>query len=112
MIQYLEEKADEIGLGIETTKKLLEKFVDVTRLDLENLKDAAEEGEWARVRQTAHHIKGAAVNFNLTEITEAADRLETISEAPDQSRIAELIEDIEDQYDRLRTLVNDFDGHN
>lgn len=110
-MEYLEEKADEIGLGIETTKKLIEKFVDVTRLDLENLKDAAEEGEWSRVRQMAHHIKGAAVNFNLTGITEAADRLETLSEAPDQSRVAELIEDIEDEYERLRSLVNGFNGH-
>lgn len=103
-MQSLREKAEEIGLDSATTKTLIEKFVELTAEDIRLLKDAVEKGEWVRMREISHHIKGAAVNLNLTEIREIGERIEALEGAPEQSRIAELIEDMEKGLDRVRSL--------
>ena len=103
----LEEKAGEIGLDIATTEKLLEKFIEVTREDIRMLKDAEEEDDWVRVREIAHHIKGAAVNLNLTEIAEAGEQLESLDEISLRRGAAEVIRNMERSFLQHRNLVDE-----
>jgi HPt (histidine-containing phosphotransfer) domain-containing protein len=102
----LEEKAGEIGLDIATTEKLLEKFIEVSGEDIRRLKDAEEESDWFRVREIAHHIKGAAVNLNLTEIAEAGEQLESLDEKTLRRRAAEVIRNLERSFLQLRALID------
>jgi HPt (histidine-containing phosphotransfer) domain-containing protein len=97
----LEKKAEEIGLDVATTEKLIQKFIEVTREDIRRMKIAAEVDDWSRLREIAHHIKGAAVNLNLTEITEAGEQLENLYEHSLQKGANELIENLERRFLQL-----------
>ena len=107
----LQDLADEIGLTVEATKRLLEKFLEVTRQDIEELKIAAGEGDFTRMREIAHHIKGAAVNMNLIELKTAAEKIEAAAGSiEEQTKTAELLGDIEKSFARVRALLDTDNG--
>ncbi len=63
--------AQSLGLETQDYKSLVELFLQTTSDDLQKLDSAIAERDTSLVSQTAHHIKGAAVNLELKEI--AAD---------------------------------------
>ena len=64
--------AEELGLAEEEVRSLVFTFLDSTDSDLLLLERAYSDQDADQVRRTAHHIKGAADNLELTAIAEAA----------------------------------------
>jgi len=57
-----------------------ERLAGIFRRDLElrqsQVQTALEQGQWAQLREVAHHIKGAALSAGVSELVHAADALE------------------------------------
>ena len=64
--------AEDLGLEEEDVRRLVLTFLDSTEQDLVQLTQAFSDQDADKLRKTAHHIKGAAVNLELSEIAEAA----------------------------------------
>jgi two-component system sensor histidine kinase/response regulator len=68
--------AEELGLEVEEVHRLVLTFLESTEQDLLMLGQAFSKGDAEKLRDIAHHIKGAAVNLELNEIAEAAKGIE------------------------------------
>lgn len=68
--------AEELGLEEEDVRRLVLTFLDSTEQDLVLLGQAFSDQDAETLRATAHHIKGAAGNLELSEITKAALAIE------------------------------------
>lgn len=79
------------SLGIETQdyKSLVELFLQTTSDDLQKLDSAIAERDLSLVSQTAHHIKGAAVNLELQEIAADARKAEQCAKQSDFNGVSQ-----------------------
>ena len=68
--------AEDLGLEEEDVRRLVLTFLDSTEQDLVQLTQAFSDQDADKLRKTAHHIKGAAFNLELSEIAEAALAIE------------------------------------
>jgi HPt (histidine-containing phosphotransfer) domain-containing protein len=68
--------AEELGLEETDARRLVETFLEATEQDLLLLNRAMSDRDSERIRRTAHHIKGAASNLELSAVTAAALRIE------------------------------------
>jgi HPt (histidine-containing phosphotransfer) domain-containing protein len=72
----IKKMADELELPKEEYVVLVKLFVETSRNDIERLVAAISNRESEKAAQAAHSIKGAAVNLELTEVSEIAKKLE------------------------------------
>jgi len=72
----IKKMADELKLQEEEYVELVKLFVETSRNDIERLVAAISNHEGEKAAQAAHSIKGAAVNLELTEVSETAKKLE------------------------------------
>ena len=68
--------AQSLGLDTDTTRQLLQTFLNATTSDLAALREALATSDATRVAELAHHIKGAAANLELETMRSAALELE------------------------------------
>jgi HPt (histidine-containing phosphotransfer) domain-containing protein len=68
--------ADDLGLEEEDVRRLILTFLDATEQDLVELDRSFSEQDAEKMRETAHHIKGAAGNLEFSEIARMALELE------------------------------------
>jgi len=68
--------AEEVGLEESYYLELVELFIDTTSSDLSQLQEGIKDLDSKKVMRAAHSIKGASANLRLSEISEAAKRLE------------------------------------
>jgi histidine phosphotransfer protein HptB len=71
--------AENLGLEEEEFMEIFELFIETGNEDLEKLFSAIHEGDMERAVQAAHSLKGAAANLGLTEIFEAAKKVEDMA---------------------------------
>jgi len=97
-----ESTARNLGIGQDELLELLEVFLEASRADLEALEVALEAGEFETAADTAHSLKGAALNLELEEIARLARDLEMIAKS---SRLA----GADSQITALRHKLEDLD---
>lgn len=90
----IEKIADDIGISVESYKKLCRTFLENSRKDLAELKNALDSEDRTAIRSRAHHVKGAALNIDLIELSELAKGLEKSAET-------EPLEDLKAQFQKL-----------
>jgi len=88
--------AEELGLEENDALRLVQTFIETTEQDLLLLERAFADQDADQVRKLAHHIKGAASNLELTDITEAALAIE-------EKARSNLLEDTERQLTAIRS---------
>ncbi len=72
----MDELAARVELEVAEYRALLAVFIQATRADLGALRRAMSSGQTEAAARAAHSIKGAALNLELTEMGEAAARVE------------------------------------
>ena len=87
----LEKLADSIGIETETLKSILRRFMDQTPDDIDRLEKEISKEDAEAVRASAHHIKGAALNLELIELSDTAMQLENAAKKSDWTAIRQLI---------------------
>jgi two-component system, sensor histidine kinase and response regulator len=85
-------------------RELAMTFLDYYPKDVEHLKISIEQGDLESVRRIAHSLKGAASNFDATEVVEAALELEL---AARDYRVSS----VTPGFERLQTRLVDFQKH-
>jgi len=75
--------AQSLGLEIQDYISLVKLFLQTTADDLQKLDSAIAERDTSLVSQTAHHIKGAAVNLELQGIAADARKAEQCAKQSD-----------------------------
>jgi HPt (histidine-containing phosphotransfer) domain-containing protein len=75
-IMNIEQISLSIGIDTETLLNLFSLFIRQTAADLVAIQSAVKEKDWDTLKQTAHSIKGAALNLELEEIAAAAKEIE------------------------------------
>lgn len=73
----IEETSKKLGLNSMIVKKLMRKFCDTIDLDLETLDKAINTNDSSSIANTAHKIKGAALNLRMEEVSKYSSNLET-----------------------------------
>lgn len=68
--------AKQLGLKESEYREIVQLFVKVSSVDLENLKSAIQTNDTRTVFETSHSIKGAAVNLGFQEIAALAGEME------------------------------------
>ena len=61
--------ANEIGLPVDTIKKIITKFITSIDKDLEDLQNSIDNNDYERITNISHKIKGAALNLRINDIT-------------------------------------------
>jgi HPt (histidine-containing phosphotransfer) domain-containing protein len=94
----IEKIADDIGISVEAYKKLCRTFLENSRKDLAELKKAIEAEDRPAVRSRAHHVKGAALNIDLTKLSELAKGLEKTAETEPFEELTTHLRALEEEY--------------
>ena len=68
--------AREIGISLDSYKRLCKIFIAHTTEDMKELKKAIKEHRLAEAADLAHHIKGAAANMEFNDMADAAKELQ------------------------------------
>ncbi len=89
-------------------RKVIEGFLQTVPGQLAALSQALANADAAKARLTAHAIKGAAANTGGQEVSEAARRMEKLSEAGDLDGVAGLLPELQRRFDRLRPELESF----
>jgi HPt (histidine-containing phosphotransfer) domain-containing protein len=72
----LREAAERLEIDESILVSLLHQFVKTTLSDVEELARAVEDSDSEKAVQTAHSIRGAAINLELAQIASAAAQVE------------------------------------
>ena len=73
----IDKHAQDIGLSPEEYRDLVRLFLNTAEGDLSKLKEAIKTANHEQAAAVAHHIKGAALNLELDQISKAALAIET-----------------------------------
>ena len=66
------ELAENIGIEEDEFLEMIELLIETCAVDFSKLQSAIDEGNEKEATEAAHSIKGASINFGLTEIYETA----------------------------------------
>ncbi len=95
------EWARDLEMGENDFLEILNLFLETTYRDLGKLQSAVEEREAPEAVKTAHSIRGAAANLGLTEIYEAAKRMETEASEGHLESVNAAVSDIKRELDLI-----------
>jgi HPt (histidine-containing phosphotransfer) domain-containing protein len=101
----IEKIAEDIGISVEAYKKLCRTFLENSKKDLVELKKALEAEDRPAVRALAHHIKGAALNIDLIELSELAKGLEKSAETGPLQDLNAQFRALEQEYKKSETTL-------
>jgi HPt (histidine-containing phosphotransfer) domain-containing protein len=93
--------AERLGIGKESLKDLLSLFIESTREDLKELKESIKNKDYSRIASLAHHIRGAAVNLDLSDTAILTEKLRASALSEDQDKLDELFQDLKREIDAL-----------
>ncbi len=99
-VMDIQKAAEEIGISVDGYKKLCSLFIKSGRTDCANLRDAIEAMDRVKIKEYAHHIKGAARNLDFETLSSLAKEIEF--GAPDEPK-----EQLLSAYNRLFTSYED-----
>jgi HPt (histidine-containing phosphotransfer) domain-containing protein len=94
----------ELG-GQEMLSELAEMFLDDTRLGIDTLKGAVEEGDAQTIERTAHTLKGSSGNMGAHRMARVCAQLEEVGASGDLKRAPRLIVQLEEEFDRVRPVL-------
>ncbi|MFA7620981.1 MAG: PAS domain S-box protein [Aminobacteriaceae bacterium] len=89
----------------EEGKALLELFLELMPDDIELLGREIERRDYKSVARVAHSIKGAAGNACSTRMSSLAKKLQLAAADEDENRTAELFEELQGVYNRVREVI-------
>ncbi len=102
--------AESIGLSRQVVLELLALFVTTSRADLTRIEQAIGKGNLAEVSETAHSLKGAALNFEFYDIASAARDLETAARLRALGDASGSLEHIHDRVETIARSIGFGDG--
>jgi HPt (histidine-containing phosphotransfer) domain-containing protein len=98
--------AEELGLEEADAQRLITTFLESTEQDLIQLAQAYADQDAEQLRQTAHHIKGAAGNLELNVVAAAAQVIEEKSRSGILEDPAVQIKLIRGELDSIRAQLS------
>ncbi len=99
----LEHAAESIGISVEVYKRLCRTFIDESEKDLLKLESCINRGRTVEVEETAHHIKGAAINLDFSRLSAAALEIESGSGNLSQVELRNLFKNLEMEFNKIKT---------
>lgn len=106
----LEQIAKEIGIGTDTLRSMYRSFLDHTEKDLKKIAEASEKGDMEALRSHAHHIKGAAINLELIELSERAKNLEYAAKNAEKDKIPTLRDRLISEFRKQEQTIGEMLG--
>lgn len=97
---------EDMGLDPEQYRELLRMFIENSRREISEIKEALRDNDLNRVETLVHSLKGAAVNLELDQIAAAGDALrDMIRNNHNFKDIESLINKIAQEIDGLSQTV-------
>lgn len=103
----LNKMADVLGLDVEDIQELLDLFVETTRVDLEELKEALKVKDAARVHSKTHSIKGASGNLGLSGFYKLAKKADDLARDGILDGLEPLVDEFADKFHRFADEIAD-----
>jgi HPt (histidine-containing phosphotransfer) domain-containing protein len=95
----LQKLADTFGFELDEVEMVIETFLQTSKKNLNDIKEAIENNDKEKLSQAAHSLKGSSSTLQLTEIAELAKEIEF--SAKNNENI-----DYQNQYEQLKELIN------
>jgi HPt (histidine-containing phosphotransfer) domain-containing protein len=93
--------SQELELGEDDCKELVDLFLDTGRADINEMKAALQKGNGQLLMRAAHSLKGAAANFNIMDISNMAAEIEKRAIENKLERVSLSIHTLETLFDKL-----------
>jgi len=87
-------------------EKIVAIFLDQYPPKIERLGQAVDTGDAQEVRSQAHALKGAAASMGAARLAQAAYQLEDAGHAGNEALFAELLQDIQTEFEQVRLFVS------
>ncbi|RJQ65006.1 MAG: Hpt domain-containing protein [Desulfobacteraceae bacterium] len=97
--------AGKLGLDEAEFMEVLTLFVQVSESDLQNMESGLRKGNARQVAESAHSIKGAAMNLGIAEISDAASAIETKARRNEVEQAPAAVRLIKEQLDSLNRVI-------
>jgi HPt (histidine-containing phosphotransfer) domain-containing protein len=83
-------------------RELIDSFLEEAPPLVDTLRQALEQGDAAKLRRAAHTIKSSSNDFGATTLAEFCQELETMGKAGTLDGAAELVTQVEKEYEQAR----------
>jgi HPt (histidine-containing phosphotransfer) domain-containing protein len=80
-------------------------FVEQTENDIQLLNGYINSKDSIKIKESAHHIKGACLNLELSSMAESARLMETLSKGESWDDISRLLEDFVNSFKDLKVSI-------
>ena len=100
-----ERAAAEIGIDVCIYKKLCATFLRATTEDVERMCRYYEAGETEKIKETAHHIKGSALNMEFYTLSGIAESIHQGVEENVGTSTKELIGKLKAEFSRVKRSI-------
>ncbi len=92
--------------GVDGTLEILDAFWRSTTSLLETLSSQINQGDLETAAQTAHAVKGSAANIGAHKLAGTATAIEQACKNGNHDRLAEQLQEIQGDYEMVRTCFN------
>src|ERR687889_737818 len=80
-------------------------FIEDVPLRLDELRQALERGEAQKVEETAHMLKGGSGYMGATRMAEICAEIQALGASSELSRVPELLDTLETEFERIRPAL-------
>lgn len=87
--------------------ELAQMFCDDARLSLATLRESIEERDTQAMERVAHSLKGSSGNMGAVKMAALCGELENVGAVGDLTRVPELLERLEVEFERVRSRLED-----
>jgi len=102
----LEHQAYEIGIDINTLTDLYKVFFEQTENDIFLLESFITSKNIQKIKESAHHIKGACLSLELKTLAELAREMEVLSDNKSWDEISSLLKLFTDTMNEVKLFFN------
>lgn len=102
MMKYnidLQKLADTFGFELDEVEMIIETFLQTSKKNLNDIKEAIENNDKETLSHAAHSLKGSSSTLQLTDISELAKEIELSAKNNE-------ILDYQSKYNKLKELIN------
>jgi HPt (histidine-containing phosphotransfer) domain-containing protein len=89
----------------EFIQELLDTFIESTQELMQPLRDGVAAGDCASVQRESHRLKGSSANIGAGTLQAYSYELEKLGRAGSLDRAAEILQQIEAEFDRVRQFL-------
>ncbi|CAN1208757.1 Hpt domain-containing protein [Tumidithrix helvetica PCC 7403] len=100
--EYLQQISDG---DLEFELELLQVYIDDTRIHIDATKAAIAEGDFLKIEQEAHHIKGASGNVGANDVHAFALAIEKSGVSKTMDGVPVLLEQLEQKFSLVESFV-------